>query len=246
MIRDLFQGSTGEDVRNMQGMLNLHLALEVSPSLKADGVFGPATDARVRNFQARNRLQIDGVVGRQTRRAILDFRRATGQAVGSPSTARVGQSAGKAGFLGTGSGAPLALVQSMRLMTSRSLQSVGPVLQQQTPSGIPPKVLSLNVQQGTQANANPWSFSPLVLAAQANFFIRNDGKKAFVISPGLQFSANQVGSAAGPWSGQAFAQFGAAEITDGESLTGSTPSCRSHSRRTRRSRLALVSRSAIK
>ena len=50
-------------------MLNLHLALEVFPPLKADGVFGPATDARVRNFQTRNGLLVDGIVGRQTRRS---------------------------------------------------------------------------------------------------------------------------------------------------------------------------------
>jgi peptidoglycan hydrolase-like protein with peptidoglycan-binding domain len=216
MIRDLFQGSKGEDVKNMQGMLNLHLALEVSPPLKVDGAFGPATDARVRNFQERNRLQVDGIVGLQTRRAILDFRRVTSAGAGSPSRS-VSQSVSRPrfGFAAGSSGTPVGLVQSMRLMTPTTLQSVGPVLQQQTPSGNPPKRLSLNVQQGTQVNANPWSFSPLVLAAQANFFIRNDGKKPFVFSPGLQFSGNQVGSSAGPWSGQAFAQFGAAEVTDG-------------------------------
>jgi hypothetical protein len=54
-----------------------------------------------------------------------------------------------------------------------------------------------------------------VLTAQTNFLIRNDGKKPFVISPGLQLAGNAVGSSAGPWSGQGFVRFGAAEITQG-------------------------------
>lgn len=89
MIRDLFQGLSGEDVRNMQGMLNLHLAQKISPPLEADGKFGAKTDVRVRYFQRINGLYIDGIVGPHTRAAILDFRQMKTTVAGTPVTSAV-------------------------------------------------------------------------------------------------------------------------------------------------------------
>jgi peptidoglycan hydrolase-like protein with peptidoglycan-binding domain len=60
----LRQGSTGAEVRALQDVLNFHVR-RVAP-LKVDGVFGPKTDARVREFQRANGLKADGLVGPKT------------------------------------------------------------------------------------------------------------------------------------------------------------------------------------
>jgi len=53
-------GSRGAAVKRLQGALGI----------EADGAFGPQTERRVREFQERNGLAVDGVVGRETWREI--------------------------------------------------------------------------------------------------------------------------------------------------------------------------------
>jgi len=60
-------GSRGDDVRRIQGCLN---SLN-NAGLNADGVFGPLTEAAVRNFQTRFGLNSDGLVGPLTWNAIF-------------------------------------------------------------------------------------------------------------------------------------------------------------------------------
>jgi peptidoglycan hydrolase-like protein with peptidoglycan-binding domain len=55
------EGSTGENVRSVQYLLNAH-----GSNLAVDGDFGPKTDAAVRAFQADHGLGVDGIVGDQT------------------------------------------------------------------------------------------------------------------------------------------------------------------------------------
>jgi uncharacterized protein (TIGR02594 family) len=64
----LRHGSCGLNVVRLQNMLNSKL--RPSPNLKADGDFGPRTEAAVRNFQALAGLKVDGVVGPRTWAAI--------------------------------------------------------------------------------------------------------------------------------------------------------------------------------
>ena len=60
-------GSTGEPVRRLQTELNRHGA-----TLAVDGGFGVKTEAAVREFQARSRLPVDGVVGKSTWKDLME------------------------------------------------------------------------------------------------------------------------------------------------------------------------------
>jgi hypothetical protein len=62
----LRQGSQGESVKYLQERLNKN-----GFHLKADGDFGPGTDAAVEQFQASHGLTADGVVGARTWDALL-------------------------------------------------------------------------------------------------------------------------------------------------------------------------------
>jgi hypothetical protein len=64
----LRQGSQGRAVATLQAALNFHLP--VAPLLRVDSIFGPKTEARVLEFQCRNRLAADGIVGPKTEAAI--------------------------------------------------------------------------------------------------------------------------------------------------------------------------------
>lgn len=57
----LYNGSSGEDVKRLQTQLN-----EQGYSLDVDGVFGSQTESAVRDYQTKNNLAVDGVVGDET------------------------------------------------------------------------------------------------------------------------------------------------------------------------------------
>jgi len=57
--------STGDDVRNLQVAL-----VALGYPISADGTYGPRTQAAIRDFQAANGLEVDGIAGPQTRRAL--------------------------------------------------------------------------------------------------------------------------------------------------------------------------------
>ncbi|MFB6837188.1 peptidoglycan-binding protein [Streptomyces sp. NPDC056361] len=78
----LSQGSQGEAVRKLQRLLNEHVP--DLPSLAVDGDFGPATDARVREYQRRVEITVDGVVGPQTWGMLSGGERAEEAAAGAP------------------------------------------------------------------------------------------------------------------------------------------------------------------
>ena len=64
MGRLIKQGTSGADVRAVQDVLNFHIR-RLAP-LEVDGSFGPATHARVMEFQKSNGLKQDGIVGPNT------------------------------------------------------------------------------------------------------------------------------------------------------------------------------------
>ena len=66
-MRPLLQtGDAGEAVRKLQAELNRVGVFSAPP----DGIYGPATEAAVRNFQQNHGLTPDGVVGTETRQTL--------------------------------------------------------------------------------------------------------------------------------------------------------------------------------
>jgi peptidoglycan hydrolase-like protein with peptidoglycan-binding domain len=80
------KGSEGQDVQNAQTALN-----KVNPDamqLKADGVFGDKTDARVKAYQKNNNLKVDGIVGPKTSASLRRQLAASKQPVAKPPARR--------------------------------------------------------------------------------------------------------------------------------------------------------------
>lgn len=63
--RTIQLGSRGPDVSALQRCLNAWYP-SITPALIIDGDYGPATTARVRYYQTRAGLEIDGITGRHT------------------------------------------------------------------------------------------------------------------------------------------------------------------------------------
>lgn len=68
----LVKGSRGGYVRDIQRVLNRWYP-NIRPLLTEDGIFGPMTESRVKYFQGRAKITVDGIVGPQTWHA-LGFR----------------------------------------------------------------------------------------------------------------------------------------------------------------------------
>ena len=83
----LAKGAKGAEVSKLQELLNKAGA---TPPLTVDGDFGPGTEAAVTDFQRRNNLPADGIVGEMTRAAL--------QKTQSPSTGTVGNGEYKSSF----------------------------------------------------------------------------------------------------------------------------------------------------
>ncbi|MDH3466607.1 MAG: peptidoglycan-binding protein [Gammaproteobacteria bacterium] len=65
MPKMLSYGAVGQEVRDMQAALNNHPPTGL-PLLAVDGIFGPRTLARVKEFQGNSKLAVDGIVGPNT------------------------------------------------------------------------------------------------------------------------------------------------------------------------------------
>lgn len=101
--RNLRQGSTGSDVTMLQQDLNTWRTSHRQPalgSIGADGIFGPQTTAAVKDFQASEKLSVDGDYGPDTRTAlevIVSHGSATGGGTGSGGDTGGGGDTGSSG-----------------------------------------------------------------------------------------------------------------------------------------------------
>lgn len=86
--RTLRRGDRGDEVRELQEGLNRQGA-----GLQVDGVFGPKTQRAVRELQQRNGLREDGIVGAQTRGALAGATRPSGATGASGATGPSGTTA---------------------------------------------------------------------------------------------------------------------------------------------------------
>ncbi len=66
-MTNLSYGSRGDDVASLQKQLNA-----AGYNLAVDGIYGAATAAAVRDYQSRNALAADGVVGPQTMNSLFE------------------------------------------------------------------------------------------------------------------------------------------------------------------------------
>lgn len=66
-MTNLSYGSRGDEVASLQKQLNA-----AGYNLAVDGIYGAATDAAVRDYQSRNALAVDGVVGPLTMNSLFE------------------------------------------------------------------------------------------------------------------------------------------------------------------------------
>ena len=68
--RSLKKGSVGSDVKTLQELLN-QLVI-VTPALELDGDFGSKTEAAVKAFQRKAGIEVDGIYGEESHKALMD------------------------------------------------------------------------------------------------------------------------------------------------------------------------------
>jgi peptidoglycan hydrolase-like protein with peptidoglycan-binding domain len=72
VIVQVARGSTGEAVRGVQEEFQFrNLSGDPSTGVQIDGIFGPQTEAAVRDFQQALGIAVDGIVGPVTWRALV-------------------------------------------------------------------------------------------------------------------------------------------------------------------------------
>jgi peptidoglycan hydrolase-like protein with peptidoglycan-binding domain len=72
LIVQVKKGSTGDAVRGVQEVMKFHDQSDgEGPPIHVDGIFGPQTDNWVRGFQNAVDIDVDGIVGPVTWRALV-------------------------------------------------------------------------------------------------------------------------------------------------------------------------------
>lgn len=72
LVVQVQQGSTGDAVRGVQEVMKFHDQSDgEGPPIHVDGIFGPQTNRWVRGFQNAVDIDVDGIVGQVTWRAMV-------------------------------------------------------------------------------------------------------------------------------------------------------------------------------
>lgn len=72
LVVQVKQGSTGDAVRGVQEVMKFHDQSDgEGPPIHVDGIFGPQTNRWVRGFQNAVDIDVDGIVGQVTWRAMV-------------------------------------------------------------------------------------------------------------------------------------------------------------------------------
>lgn len=213
--RTLSFGMTGTDVRNLQAALNYHLRPPKPPHtppgaprppLETDGVFGPITDARVKEFQRLNHLVDDGIIGHVTRPLLTSTRSILVKIPVSTMRDRT-----DLGLGGVRSFAPI----------SRFSLGAGPVTQQQpapsTPIISPVKLQNRQIQIGGNLTLDPIvgpgaQAKALFLAVQWTWVEQKDGRHLELALGGQAATALTKDPLGLAPSAQSFAQVTVADV----------------------------------
>ena len=193
MSRNLYQGLTGTDVRQLQIILNLQRGPHYQ-RIGEDGIFGPETRSRVKGFQAYCKLNPDGIVGPLTFAALVPIGTHTTQAV-----------------VNRGNVAGSKRAPSRRV--TQVADPEDPLNPSPPPAPVSPMAFKYYSQfqllAGQQLSFRPFVYSPLVVTAQYNLIMRHPGFADLTAAIGGQFALNLDG-ASGDWTGQGFGQVGLA------------------------------------
>jgi hypothetical protein len=226
MPRLLFQGTTGQDVRNLQKLLNFHLPLQRSPfqpqlltAAKYTGPNAAANSRLLREALDKPRVPLEtttGIFGPKTHVRVLEFQmlnRLDVDGVVGPQTLDPLLDFRQVDVSGTfqpteQNPAKQSTVKPRKpflpIEAASPAKAKDPPVSQTNPGTVTTQV---QVQAGSQVSANPWFVSPLVLTGQFNILAQNDGRPDFMISLGGQLAWN-LGNEAGHWTAQGFVQMG--------------------------------------
>jgi Putative peptidoglycan binding domain len=211
MSRDLFEGTSGPDVRNLQRILNFHFRGTAAKPLTVDGNFGNKTAAAVIRIQRAAHLYEDGVVGTSTAMALFPMISVLSAAMAYK----------------TGKGATLARLTQLRSTAMAQSSACKSCLQRLpltlAPTGAPGftraaavpdppapiiKFQNLVVGAGNAFAWNAYAPSPIVFSGSATMVLRwsDIGFTGLKISPGGQVAVNGLRSPNGDWTGQGAVQ----------------------------------------
>ncbi|WP_268934853.1 NlpC/P60 family protein [Sphingomonas sp. Leaf37] len=142
---EIDRGCRGQQVQMLQHLLNT--SGRARPPLDLDGVFGLRTEQAVRDYQGRNSLAVDGVVGRNTWTALGADRTAApaARSPASPVSTRA---------LPTRA-VPIPSIRQMPLPTGRAIQPAVAAAPAPAPVPAPRRTAPLEQPPGTDIGA-PW------------------------------------------------------------------------------------------
>jgi len=212
MSRDLYEGTSGIDVRNLQRMLNFHSRGTSIAPLVVDGTFGPKTRAAVIRIQHAAHLFEDGVVGRHTIMALFPLLSLSSAAMAYNNSRQRVTFAGLAQLRSTAAAQSSTCASCLQRLPLTLSPITAPAFDKATAEPEPPRQIikfqNAVVGAGNAFAWNAYAPSPFVFAGSTTMVLRwgDTGFAGLKISPGGQVAVNGLRSPNGAWTGQAAVQ----------------------------------------